>query len=68
MPHIRSSADLRDNYDEISALCHEHAEPVFIKEDGKSSLVAISIELYDQLTQQYKEAIGEMRAHIPRED
>ena len=28
MPKIRSSADLRNNYNEISTFCHDYAEPV----------------------------------------
>ena len=35
MPHIRSSADLRNSYNEISSFCHEYAEPVFITKNGK---------------------------------
>lgn len=50
MPHIRSSADLRNNYNEISTFCHEHAEPVFITKNGRGDLVVMSIELYDYLT------------------
>ena len=30
MPKIRSSADLRNNYNDISTFCHTYAEPVFI--------------------------------------
>ena len=30
MPSIRSSADLRNQYNEISTFCHEYDEPVFI--------------------------------------
>ena len=50
MPHIRSSADLRNNYNEISTFCHDHGEPVFITKNGRGDLVAMSIELYDYLT------------------
>jgi hypothetical protein len=32
MPTIRPSADLRNNYNEISELCHEYSEPVFINQ------------------------------------
>ena len=35
MPKIRSSADLRNNYNEISTFCHDYAEPVFITKNGK---------------------------------
>ena len=49
MPHIRSSADLRNCYNEISSFCHEYAEPVFITKNGKGDLVVMSIEAYEQL-------------------
>ena len=29
MPTIKSSDDLRNNYNEISAFCHNYPEPVF---------------------------------------
>ena len=31
MPTIKSSADLRNNYNEISTFCHNYPEPVFIQ-------------------------------------
>lgn len=49
MPHIRSSADLRNSYNEISSFCHEYAEPVFITKNGKGDLAVMSIEAYEQL-------------------
>jgi hypothetical protein len=30
MPTIKSSADLRNSYNEISTFCHQYGEPVFI--------------------------------------
>ena len=50
MPKIRSSADLRNNYNEISTFCHEYAEPVFITKNGKGDLVVISNAEYERLT------------------
>ena len=35
MPTIKSSADLRNNYNEISTFCHNYPEPVFITKNGK---------------------------------
>ena len=35
MPKIKSSADLRNNYNEISTFCHNYPEPVFITKNGK---------------------------------
>ena len=50
MPKIRSSADLRNNYNEISTFCHDYAEPVFITKNGKGDLAVMSIETYEALT------------------
>jgi PHD/YefM family antitoxin component YafN of YafNO toxin-antitoxin module len=49
MPNIKSSTDLRNNYNEISTFCHEHREPVFITKNGQGDLVVMSIETYEML-------------------
>lgn len=49
MPMIRPSADLRNNYAEISDVCHASSEPVFITKNGKGDLVVMSIENYEQM-------------------
>ena len=49
MPTIRPSADLRNNYNEISELCHEYLEPVFITKNGTGDLAVMSIETYELL-------------------
>ena len=49
MPTIRSSADLRNNYNEISTFCHNYSEPVFITKNGKGDLAVMSIEAYENL-------------------
>ena len=49
MPKIRSSADLRNNYNDISTFCHTYAEPVFITKNGKGDLAVMSIEPYEEL-------------------
>lgn len=49
MPHIRSSADLRNNYNEISTFCHDHGEPVFITKNGRGDLAVMSIESYEDM-------------------
>jgi prevent-host-death family protein len=48
MPAIRASADLRNNYSEISAFCHQNREPVFITENGRGDLAVMSIETYEE--------------------
>ena len=54
MPTIRSSADLRNNYNEISSLCHNYAEPVFITKNGKGDLAVMSIESYEELNSRFE--------------
>lgn len=49
MPIIQSSATLRNSYNKISTICHEHDEPVFITKNGQGDLAVMSIEAYDQL-------------------
>ena len=50
MPCIKSSTDLRDNYNEISTFCHQSREPVFITKNGKGDLAVMSIETYESLS------------------
>lgn len=49
MPIIKSSADLRNRYNEISSFCHNYNEPVFITKNGKGDLAVLSIEHYEFL-------------------
>ena len=54
MPTIKSSADLRNHYNEISAFCHNYPEPVFITKNGKGDLAIMSIEAYEELTSRFE--------------
>ncbi|MCD8119784.1 MAG: type II toxin-antitoxin system prevent-host-death family antitoxin [Lachnospiraceae bacterium] len=49
MPTIKSSTDLRNNYNEISTFCHTYREPVFITKNGQGDLAVMSVETYEQL-------------------
>ena len=49
MPNIRSSSDLRNQYNEISTFCHEYADSVFITKNGKCNPAVMSIEAYEEL-------------------
>ena len=49
MPSIRSYTDLGNNYHEISEICHEYSEPVFITKNGVGDLAVMSIEAYELL-------------------
>lgn len=50
MPNIKSSTDLRNNYNDISTFCHESREPVFITKNGQGDLAVMSIETYETLS------------------
>lgn len=54
MPTIKSSADLRNGYNEISTFCHTYSEPVFITKNGKGDLAVLSIEAYDRLVGKFE--------------
>ena len=47
MPLIRPITDLR-NTNEISELCHQSQEPVFITKNGYGDLVVMSMETYER--------------------
>lgn len=54
MPTIRSSADLRNAYNDISTFCHTYNEPVFITKNGKGDLAVMSIEAYEALAGKFE--------------
>lgn len=64
MPTIRSSADLRNSYNEISTFCHNYSEPVFITKNGKGDLAVMSIEAYENLVGKF-ELYGLSRKVLP---
>ena len=54
MPTIKSSTDLRNNYNEISTFCHETKEPVFITKNGRGDLAVMSIDLFNKFMNKYE--------------
>ena len=50
MPVIRPSADLRNNYNEISQFCHDYPEPVYITKNGTGDLVVMSMETFEMIS------------------
>lgn len=49
MPKIRPVSDLRNKFNEISEICHDFEEPVFITKQGKEDLVVMSHSLYEMI-------------------
>lgn len=54
MPMIRPSSDLRNNYNEISKICHETKEAVYITKNGTGDLAVMSIELYEDMMEKFE--------------
>ena len=49
MQNIRPSAELRNKYNEISSLCKETREPVYITVNGHGDTVILSLEQFNQM-------------------
>lgn len=43
---IKPSASIRQNYNEIAALCRSTGEPVFLTKNGEGDLVVMDIEVF----------------------
>ena len=54
MPIIKPSSDLRNNYNEISTICHKTNAPVYITKNGSGDLAVMSIKLYEYLTDRFE--------------
>ena len=44
--NIRPSATIRQNYNEISQLCKQTGEPVYLTKNGEGDLVVMDIEAF----------------------
>lgn len=40
--------DILEDPEELSKMCHEHDEPIFLTEDGYGDLVAMSPEVFER--------------------
>jgi prevent-host-death family protein len=49
MDMIRPSADLRNHYSEISKLCRENRQPVYITVNGRGDTVLMSMADFQQM-------------------
>ncbi len=57
--YIKPSTALRNEYGEISQLCKEKGEPVFLTRNGEGDLVVMSIESYEK-----REAMLDLREKL----
>lgn len=46
--NIRASAAIRQNYNEIAALCRKSGEPVYLTKNGEGDLVVMDIASFER--------------------
>lgn len=56
---IKPSTALRNQYNEISQLCREKGEPIYITRNGEGDLVVMSIEAFER-----REAMLDLREKL----
>jgi prevent-host-death family protein len=49
MPVTRPISDLRNRTKELSRLCHDSGEPIFITRNGEGDMVLMSLAAYERL-------------------
>jgi prevent-host-death family protein len=49
MPVIKPISDLRNRAKELSQLCHDSGEPIFITRNGEGDMVLMSLASYERL-------------------
>jgi prevent-host-death family protein len=49
MPVIRPISDLRNKARDLSQLCHESGEPIYITKNGEGDMVVMSLAAYERL-------------------
>ena len=59
MTEIRPVSDLRNKFSEIETLVAERQTPVFLTKNGYGSMVVMSIDMYDKLTDNIESKLDE---------
>lgn len=52
--YIKASASIRSNYNEISKLCKESGEPVYLTKNGEGDLVVMDIVSFERRVKELK--------------
>ena len=59
MTQIRPVSDLRNKFSEIETLVAERQTPVFLTKNGYGSMVVMSLDMYDSLTDNSESKLDE---------
>ena len=59
MTQIRPVSDLRNKFTEIETLVAERQTPVFLTKNGYGSMVVMSLDMYDRLTDNIESKLDE---------
>lgn len=59
MTQIRPVSDLRNKFSEIETLVAECQSPVFLTKNGYGSMVVMSLDMYDRLTDNIESKLDE---------
>jgi len=52
--YIKASASIRSNYNDISKLCKETGEPVYLTKNGEGDLVVMDITSFERRAKELK--------------
>ena len=52
--HIKASATIRSNYNEIAKLCKETGEPIYLTKNGEGDLVVMDITAFERRAKELK--------------
>jgi PHD/YefM family antitoxin component YafN of YafNO toxin-antitoxin module len=66
--YIKASAAIRNNYNEISKLCKESGEPVYLTKNGEGDLVVMDIKIFEKRVEELKIAEDLLRIRTARQN
>ena len=52
--HIKASAAIRSNYNDIATLCKKTGEPVYLTKNGEGDLVIMDIKAFERRAEELK--------------
>jgi prevent-host-death family protein len=65
IPEVKPSAQIRNDYNNFSKLCHETQAPIILTKNGEADLVVMSIEAYQK--SMARQRLGQILGKVDRE-